>query len=173
MGINYPQSIVYYLHLFKKPLRAAPPRSANVSWLCLIERTGGSLVGFTARSNAATGPAVLHRSWTHIGDRVMRGWHACPFLYVFVTFLKFGNSAEGSWSPKLTPWCRERTRFQRKLCSSRKEGFSHVFGGLKPGRVNATFFFKFFLPFCMSATAGTPQESLVFKFPRQEFRGDG
>lgn len=60
-------------------------------------------MGVIAQSNAATGPPVLYRSlWTHISDRVMRGRHDCPFLDIFLTFLKFGNSALGFRLPRLT-----------------------------------------------------------------------
>lgn len=62
--------------------------------------------GSSLHSDAATGsPVLYHPWWTHISDRVMRGRHDCPFLDIFVTFLKFGNSALGFELPKLTLWC--------------------------------------------------------------------
>lgn len=133
MVINCPSSIIYYCRHCEREscdgdgdvAGSATVRSLPSSTLLNTRR---SLMGIIAQSNAATGPPVLYGSWwTHISDRVMRGSRGCPFLYIFVTFLKFGNSALGFQSPKLTLWCREKRRTQRKLYRSEKRGRDTAF----------------------------------------------
>lgn len=131
MVINCPSSIICYCHRFKREIfcvDVARPASVRSLPSSALLNTRRSLMGIIAQSNAATGPPVLYGSWwTHISDRVMRGSHGCPFLYIFVTFLKFGNSALGFQSPKLTLWCREKRRTQRKLYRSEKRGRDTAF----------------------------------------------
>lgn len=67
------------------------------------------LMAMNARRNVATGPPVSHGSWwPHISDRLMREeGGSCPFLYILVSFWKFGNRTLGPQRPKLTVWDEE------------------------------------------------------------------